>query len=140
MGASVGEPKREVERRRFDRFPVELPISYALVSTSDVSTGMAVNLSEGGLLGYFLDRIGIGTELDLEVFYTYQCQFTALSAQARIVWKDIIETTEAIEYQYGMEFTEMEKGQKSKLRKLLASIKPTSPYLLRKNLYQKKQI
>jgi hypothetical protein len=85
---------------------------------------MAMNLSEGGLLAYFFDRIGIGTKLDLEMFYTHELQFTGLNTQARIVWKDIVETSEAIEYQYGIEFIKMDREDKIKLRSLLASMKP----------------
>jgi len=114
--------KPEVERRRGDRFDVDYPISYALRSNSEISAGKAVNLSEGGLLAYFFDRISVGTELDVEMFYTFGFQFTSLNAQARIVWKDIWETGEGIEYQYGIQFLRMDREQKIKLSKLLASI------------------
>ena len=118
---------REAERRRFYRFPVEYPISYVLESGGEVSTGMAMNLSEGGLLAYLFDRIGIGTELDVEMFYTHEFQFTSLNTQARIVWKDIVETSEAIEFQYGIEFINMNREERIRLRRLLASMKPAPP-------------
>jgi hypothetical protein len=114
----------EAERRRHTRFPVDYPISYALTDHSEISTGMAMNLSQGGLLACLFDRWGIGTELDLEMFYTYDFQFTALKTQARIVWKDILETTEVIQYQYGIEFTGIDMEERNKLRQLLASMKP----------------
>ncbi|NIS59726.1 MAG: hypothetical protein GTO13_03175 [Proteobacteria bacterium] len=114
----------ESDRRRFDRFPVDYPISYISEDNSDMSGGMAVNLSEGGLLAHLFDRISVGTELDLEMFYTSELQFTSLSAQAKIVWKDIKETREAIEYQYGIEFIRINRQDKTKLLRLLASIKP----------------
>lgn len=120
--------KLEVDRRRFGRFPVDYPISYILKTNSETLTGKAVNLSEGGLLAYFLDRIGIGTELDLEMFYVLELQFTALSTRARVVWKDIVETSEAIEYQCGIEFTEMDREEKARLCKLLGTMKPIDRY------------
>ena len=122
VGGLVEIQKPEVERRRGDRFHVDYPISYALRSSSEISAGKAANLSEGGLLAYFFDRISVGTELDLEMFYTFGFQFTSLNAQARIVWKDIWETGEGIEYQYGIQFLRMDREEKIKLSKLLASI------------------
>jgi len=118
------------ERRRFGRFRVDYPISYLLEGRSEVLTGIAVNLSEGGLLGCFFDRMRVGTRLDLEIFYTHELQFTALNFQGRIVWKDILETSDAIEYQYGIEFTRMDEEQKSRLCSLLASMKPPPPYFV----------
>ncbi len=115
-------------RRRFDRFLVDYPISYLPESGDEISTGMAVNLSEGGLLAYLFDRLSVGTELDLEMFYASELQFTSLSALARIVWKDIVETREAIEYQYGIEFLKMDREEKIKLYRLLAAIEPSYPY------------
>lgn len=124
----MGIPKTEVDRRRFDRFLVDNPISYILKSSNEISTGMAMNLSEGGLLANFFDRINVGSELDLEMFYIFELQFTSLNVQARIVWKDIMETSEAIEYQYGIEFLGMDREEKTRLRKLLASMKPAYRY------------
>ncbi|NIQ37765.1 MAG: hypothetical protein GTN81_04150 [Proteobacteria bacterium] len=118
----------DIERRRFERFLVDYPISYVSQNRAEISTGMAVNISEGGLLAYLFDRIGVGEELDLEMFYASELQFTALSAQARIVWKDVIETSEAINYQYGIKFTRMDKKERIKLAKLLASVHSTYPY------------
>jgi hypothetical protein len=66
--------------------------------------------------------MSVGTELSLEMFYTHEFQFTALNTEARIVWKDLTETREAIEYQYGLEFIRMDPREKSKLRRLLASM------------------
>jgi hypothetical protein len=120
----VGIQKPEIDRRRFDRYPVDYPISYVLEASNEISAGKTLNLGEGGLLVYFFDRINVGTELDLEMFYIHELQFTALNAQARIVWKDIMETSEAIEYQYGLEFVGMDREGKTRLCKLLESMKP----------------
>ena len=122
--------KPGIERRRYPRFPVEYPISYAEKPGLGVSTGMAMNLSEGGLLAYFHDRMTVGTELDLEMFYTYRHQFTSLNTEARIVWKDIVETSEAIQYQYGIEFTGMDPQERVRLRNLLGSIGPPHYHVL----------
>ncbi len=95
---------------------------------------MTVNLSEGGLLACLFDRMRVGTQLDLEMFYTSELQFTSLSAQAKIVWKDITEIREAIEYQYGIEFIKINRGEKAKLYKLLDSISPANHYPLKENI------
>ena len=124
----MGIQKSGAERRRFDRYWVDYPISFNLRNNDKISTGMAMNLSEGGLLACFFDRFSVGAELDLEMFYAFELQFTCLTVEARIVWKDIMETSEAIEYQYGLEFTGMEAHEKTRLRRLLASMDPDPSY------------
>jgi len=130
--------KPTADRRRFYRFPVDYPISYTSEHSHDISTGMTVNLSEGGLLACLFDRISVGTQLDLEMFYTSELQFTSLSAQAKIIWKDITEIREAIEYQYGIEFIKINRGEKAKLCKLLDSIRPAYHYPLKENILNPK--
>jgi len=124
----VDTQKPEINRRRFDRFLVDYPISYNLKESGQTDTGVAMNLSEGGLLASFFDRLSVGSELDLEMFYAFDLQFTSFNVEARIVWKDILETSEAIQYQYGIEFTNMGKEDKARLRKLLASMGSTTSY------------
>jgi hypothetical protein len=81
----------------------------------------------------------VGAELGLEMFYTFELQFTCLTVDARIVWKDIIETSEAIEYQYGLEFMGMDQGEKNRLRRLLASIDSTQSFPLSRQTVTHKQ-
>ena len=131
--------KLGIDRRRFDRFLVDYPVSYNLKSSTVISTGIAMNLSEGGLLAYFFDRINIGSELDLEMFYTSEFQFTSLIVEARIVWKDIIETSEAIEYQYGIEFIRMDREKRTRLHELLASKNPTRSHHCTENAFLQKK-
>ncbi len=118
----MGRYKPGVDRRRCDRISVDYPLSYTPKCSGEISAGIAVNLSEGGLLGCLFDRISVGTILDLEMFYTFGLQFTSLNVEGRIIWKDIWETAEAIEYQYGIEFLRMDGMEKAKLFELLASL------------------
>jgi c-di-GMP-binding flagellar brake protein YcgR len=130
--------KSGIDRRRFHRYFVDYPISYSLKDQPQLFTGIAMNLSEGGLLACFFDRIHIGSELDVEMFYTHELQFTSFNVQAQIVWKDIMETSEAIEYQYGLEFIRMDREEQDKLLRLLTSINPAFPYHSREDtIFQK---
>ena len=130
--------KSGIDRRRFYRYSVDYPISYNLKDQPELYTGIAMNLSEGGLLACFFDRIHIGSELDVEMFYTHELQFTSFNVLARIVWKDIMETSEAIEYQYGLEFIRMDREEQDKLLRLLTSINPAFSYRSREDaVFQK---
>ena len=120
--------KSDIDRRRFHRYVVDYPISYNLKDQPELFTGIAMNLSQGGLLACFFDRIHVGSELDLEMFCTLELQFTSLNVLARIAWKDIMETSEAIEYQYGLEFIRIDREEKNKLLRLLTSINPAFSY------------
>jgi len=50
------------DRRRFDRYWVDYPISFNVKDNNEISTGMAMNLSEGGLLVCFFDRFSVGLD------------------------------------------------------------------------------
>jgi hypothetical protein len=52
-----------IEKRKYPRFSVELPLNYSRAEGKETLGGMVANASEGGLLVYLPERMEIGAFL-----------------------------------------------------------------------------
>jgi c-di-GMP-binding flagellar brake protein YcgR len=111
-----------IEKRRFPRFNVDLPMKYSEVKVRKKQGGIAHDASEGGLLVYLQEKFPIGTKLKIEVFFSHGLRLTPIRAQAEIVWADIRGPEDWGEYKYGLKFINIGKEDFSKLRSLLDSL------------------
>ena len=89
-----------IEKRRFPRFNVDLPLKYSEVKVRKKQGGIAHDASEGGLLVYLQEKFPIGTRLKMEVFFSHGFRLTPIRAQAEIVWADIRGPEDWGEYKY----------------------------------------
>ena len=127
-----GEKKKEgregksgvvsIEKRRFPRFNVDLPMKYSEVRVRKKQGGIAHDASEGGLLVYLQEQFPIGTKLKIEVFFSHGFRLTPIRAEAEIVWADIRGPEDWGEYKYGLKFINIGKDDFSKLKWLLDSL------------------
>ena len=111
-----------IEKRRFPRFNVDLPMKYSEVKVRKKQGGIAHDASEGGLLVYLQEKFTIGTKLKIEVFFSHGFRLTPIRLQAEIVWADIRGPEDWGEYKYGLRFINIGKEDFSKLRGLLDSL------------------
>jgi len=112
-----------IERRKFPRFIVDLPMKYSKVKGHKKRGGIAHDASKGGLLVYLEEQFPIGTKLKLEVFFSHGLRLTPIKAEAKIVWADIRGSSkEWGEYKYGLKFINIGRDNFSKLRWLLDSL------------------
>ncbi|MFQ5842387.1 MAG: PilZ domain-containing protein [Thermodesulfobacteriota bacterium] len=111
-----------IEKRRFPRFNVDLPMKYSEVKVRKKQGGIAHDASEGGLLVYLQERFPIGTKLKIEVFFSHGFRLTPIKAEAEIVWADIRGLEDWGEYKYGLKFINIGKDEFSKLKGLLDSL------------------
>ena len=76
------------ERRKFPRFSVDLPVEYEKMG-SFVPGGRASNISEGGLLIYFSERMEVGQHLWLKLFFNnLGSDLKSIEAVAEVVWRE----------------------------------------------------
>ncbi len=76
------------ERRKFRRFSVDLPVEYEKMG-SFVPCGRASNISEGGLLIYFSERMEVGQHLWLKLFFTnLGSDLKSIEGVAEVVWRE----------------------------------------------------
>jgi hypothetical protein len=111
-----------IEKRRFPRFNVDLPMKYSEVKVRKKQGGIAHDASEGGLLVYLQEKFPIGTKLKIEVFFSHGFRLTPIKAEAEIVWADIRGPEDWGEYKYGLKFINIRKDDFSKLEWLLDNL------------------
>jgi len=110
-----------VERRKYPRLSVELPLGYSIESV-DRYGGVAANASKGGLLVYLPEAILVGTLLTIEILFVKGSELNAIRASAKVVWSDLAPKEIWGEYRYGLEFKLFQEGDLQKLSKLLKEV------------------
>jgi c-di-GMP-binding flagellar brake protein YcgR len=111
-----------VDRRRYPRFSVELPLDYCRVEGRETYGGIVANASEGGVLVYLPERMEMGAILKIEIFYVSGLELDTIKATAKIVWSDLAAKTSWGEYRYGLQFVSIGDNDFTRLMNLLKEI------------------
>lgn len=111
-----------IERRKYPRYSVELPISYSRVDNKELFGGIVANASEGGVLVYLPERMEIGAVLKVEIFFLKDSELDAIQAIAKAVWSDLTTKGNFGEYRYGLEFQYIDEKDYNRLLALLKEI------------------
>jgi excisionase family DNA binding protein len=106
------------ERRRYPRFPVDLPIDYTLIENGKADVGSVANASEGGLMVSLDEKMDVGTKMIVFVPFVLDAEATGLKATCRVVWKDFGAMPGGSRYTYGLQFTDIREEDVLKLRRL----------------------
>jgi c-di-GMP-binding flagellar brake protein YcgR len=110
------------DRRRFQRFKVDLPVDYARFETKRLKAGIASNASEGGLMVYLHERMKIGTKLYVALLFSMGFELTGVKALSEVVWKDAGLEEGWGRYRYGLRFLEVADEDLAKLKQLQADL------------------
>jgi c-di-GMP-binding flagellar brake protein YcgR len=111
-----------IEKRKYPRYSVELPLNYSRAERKDTLGGMVANASEGGLLVYLPERIEIGGLLKIEIFYVRGLELDTIRAVARVVWCDLAARESWGEHRYGLQFEYIDEKDFSRLSTLLKGV------------------
>ena len=109
------------EKRKHPRFNVDLPVEYAR-SDLDASRGEALNVSEGGLLVYFSERMEVGQHLSMKLFFSSGVEFNAIETLVKVVWVDVHLGEDGRDYRAGVTFVDISPGDLEKLRIFLRGL------------------
>jgi len=109
------------EKRKHPRFNVDLPVEYAR-SDLDASRGEALNVSEGGLLVYFSERMEVGQHLSMKLFFSSGVEFNAIETLVKVVWVDVHLGEDWGDYRAGVTFVDISPGDLEKLRIFLRGL------------------
>jgi c-di-GMP-binding flagellar brake protein YcgR len=109
------------EKRKHPRFSVDLPVGY---SQADLfgDQGHATNASEGGLLLYLPEQIGIGNHLRLKLFFTMGSELNAIETLVEVVWVDVHLGKDWGDHRTGVRFVEISAEDMDKLKSFLRSL------------------
>ncbi len=80
----------DLERRKYPRFKVNLPLDYSRLETQVTASGRAINVSEGGLEIYFPEEMKVGDQLKLRLFFSSESELNTITVIAEVVWIDIL--------------------------------------------------
>ena len=111
----------DLERRKYPRFKINLPLDYYRVDTPAGLTGRAENASEGGLEIYFPEEMQIGERLKLKLFFSSsETELSAIEALAEVVWIDILSGDG--EFRCGVKFVDISPEDLVRLKTFLESL------------------
>ena len=111
-----------MERRRFHRFAVDLPVDYARLERKRLKAGIAGNASEGGLMVYLHERMKIGTKLYVAILFSMGFELIGVKALSQVVWKDLGWEEGWGRYRYGLRFLQVADEDLAKLKQLQAKL------------------
>ncbi len=110
------------ERRKFPRFSVDLPVEYERID-SFIPAGRVLNISEGGLLIYFPERMEVGERLKLRLFFSaIGSDLSAIEALVEVVWVEIDGDKEFGDYRSGVKFIYITPENMNSLKTFLINL------------------
>lgn len=116
------------EKRKHPRVKVDLPAKYSRTNLF-LKFGRVVNASEGGLLVYLPEEMGIGQRLAVKLFFNSLSEFNTLEAFVQVVWKDVhLRKDWTWDYRTGVKFVDIPPEHLAKLKSFLVSIKQKPLY------------
>jgi len=110
-----------LERRRYRRFPIRLPIEYYRADSPINQTGQALDASEGGLQILFPEKMEIGQNLNLKLFFSSDSGLNTIEMLAEVVWINTRLSEGEKNYQSGVRFINISLEDMTKLKNFLAS-------------------
>lgn len=111
-----------LERRKYPRFSIDLPIEYHLLPSSPSFTGSALNASEGGVLVYLSQSIEIGQRLKIKLFFASGSDLSSIEVVVEVVWMDIHLGEDWGDYRCGVKFLDISSEDINQLKSFLRSL------------------
>jgi len=110
------------ERRRYPRVSVDLPIEYHHADSSIKREGRVANASEGGMLLYLQEKVEIGEQLKVRLFFPSGPDLRAIETLVELAWVDIHPGEEWGDYRCGVRFVDMSAEDMSLLSEFLKGL------------------
>jgi hypothetical protein len=108
------------EKRGHARLPFQLPTEYSRTSSFRPRFGHTVNISERGILVRLPEKINLGENLLVKVYFDMDFGLHFIKTLAEVVWLDDTEETKK-GFRCGLEFLEMSNENQKKLEKFIKS-------------------
>ena len=116
-----------VERRKYPRFSVDLPIEYYWIDKPAGSRGRGLDISEGGLLIYFSERMEIGQRLRLRLFFSMGSELNTIELLSEVAWVEMRIGEDWGDYRTGVKFVDISPDDMTKLKTFLISLSQPPP-------------
>jgi c-di-GMP-binding flagellar brake protein YcgR len=110
------------ERRKHPRFNIDLPVEYNLIPSGIGGSGQTINVSEGGLLVYFTERVEIGQHLQLKLFFPSGSELKTIEMVTEVVWVDIHLGRDWGDLRSGLRFVDISPDNLNRLKAFLRGL------------------
>ena len=110
------------ERRRYPRFSVDLPIEYSRMDSSIKQEGRVANASEGGMLLYLQEKVEVGEQLKVRLFFPAGPDLLAVETLVELAWVDIHLGKEWGDYRCGVRFVDVSPEDMDRLSEFLKGL------------------
>jgi hypothetical protein len=110
------------ERRKHPRFAIDLPVEYYRTDSNRPQTGRAINVSEGGLLIYFSEKMEIGQQLKVKLFFASGARLNSIECLVEVVWNDLHLGEGWGDFRSGVTFVDISPVDLDRLKKFLRSL------------------
>lgn len=77
------------ERRKSQRFLMNLPLEYRIANVPRPRAGIVINVSKFWLLVHSIKNIPVGTKLNIGILFPDGFELTHFEVAAEVVWKDL---------------------------------------------------
>lgn len=124
-GNKEGKPRIgivNIERRKYPRFSIDLPIEYHPVQSPAIRAGRALNASEGGLLVYLPEKMEIGQRLGLKLFFHSGSSMNTIEMIGEVMWIDIHLEKNWGDYRTGLKLVDIFPEDLKRLKDFLLSL------------------
>jgi c-di-GMP-binding flagellar brake protein YcgR len=111
-----------IERRKYRRFPIRLPLEYYRADSPISQTGQALDASEGGLQTLFPEQMEIGQNLKLKLFFSSGSELRAIEMLAEVIWMNPQLGEGEKHYRSGVKFTNISPEDMTKLKNFIVSL------------------
>ena len=111
-----------IERRKYRRFPIRLPVEYYRANSSMSQTGQTLDASEGGLQILFPEQMDIGQNLKLKLFFSSGPELNAIEMLVQVVWMNTQLGEGEKHYRSGVKFTNVSPEDMTKLKNFIVNL------------------
>jgi len=111
-----------IERRKYRRFPIRLPVEYYRANSSISQTGQTFDASEGGLQILFPEQMDIGQNLKLKLFFSSGPGLNAIEMLVQVVWMNTQLGEGEKHYRSGVKFTNVSPEDMTKLKNFMVNL------------------
>lgn len=114
------------ERRRSPRFSVDLPIEYSRIEAAEKNPGRTGNASEGGLMLFLGQKLEVGQDLRIKIFFHSEPRLHSIEMTGKVAWTEIPFTKEG-DYRCGVQFTQIAPEDLAQFRQFLDQLSMIQP-------------
>jgi hypothetical protein len=119
----IAKFEKELERRVYPRFLLNLPIEYYPIDSPATTQGHTLNASQGGLMVCLRESLQKGQLINLKVYFPSGDKLFTVETKAEVMWVDPNRGEDG-NYKYGLKFADISSEYLDKLKKFLDGLSP----------------